>query len=102
MLILFGYKLIHGIDDIPISHINASLRESGCISKDKKQTSLEMMMPWMRLLNSSAPTADEIARELMHVYVGEKLGLSRGGTYRLTNMGENHALKLAKDLIRRA
>lgn len=102
LLILYGYKAIKGVEPVPRANIRASLRRSCCFEPDEKKSVTSIALALTTFTHPTLVDADKLAREMMHVYVSEQVQLSKGGAYQLLPKGEEKALWLARDLIRRA
>lgn len=103
MLILYGYKVFKEKDEVPVHLASMAVRKSNLQPKKKIQTLMDKMMAPSHLY---APLpepidVDELWRECGTSFV-EKLGLARGGFYKLTQEGYDYAADLAIDLIERA
>jgi hypothetical protein len=102
LLIIYGYKAIKGITDVPVTHISAALYKSGCRKLPDEPQTIFQMVQAIPLAFAPSLEVDEIARPCIGYYTSEKVALSRGGAYSLTVQGENHAIQLAKSFIERA
>ena len=93
-LLLLGNKLLLGMEEAPIRTANYAVQKSNVLTGLYNVILIQAMIHQRDLAELAAGN-----------YFGRfitKAGLSRGGMLRLSPNGEEHAIALAADLIRRA
>jgi hypothetical protein len=78
LLILYGYRALKGQDDVAVTQLKLAMRQSGC--------------PVQRV--------DRIAARYVSEGLVQKGGIAKGGVYRLSNAGEERALRLIGEMTR--
>jgi len=101
LLIMFGYRQIYGWQDVRASGLEECLYLSNV---RKAQTAIDLMLGKSIFdLHSDRLNIDDVAkRTALHGLVSEKLHLSKGGFYQLTDRGFATAQEMFTDLVRRA
>lgn len=104
VLIIFGHKVLRGIPKVRVAAANAAVTKT--IDNSPGRPFDENVLA-RNLLGSSlwtnviGPAERDYSEGCIPQYL-ERVGLSQGGLYQLTEFGEAHARGLAYDLIRRA
>jgi hypothetical protein len=99
LLICHGYKVIRNVDSININFVHDQIEYLLQHAPNTRQSPLSrMMMPFSRSLGERG----DFGQKPLGAGDIERVGLSRGGEYRLTSSGESKADSLARDLIKRA
>ena len=100
LLICFGYKCIRNIDIIRTKFVHSQIEYLLARASGSRQSSIA------RYMASISPALGSDERDFGQKCIQEgtvvRVDLSKGGRYRLTNLGENKAKALARDLIERA
>lgn len=97
LLILYGYKQLINMDEVPYKSANESLAASAYDRASSATWTSAITM--MNILNP--PDAAALANDSLQGYV-ERVKLSEGGMLRLTDAGCRFAYRIACDLITRA
>jgi hypothetical protein len=101
VLIVYGHKVLRGLTKVGMRAAHASVDKSIDVAPARPFDD----NPWARLayggLRGLMPVDKDPSEGCVPSYL-ERVGLSQGGMYQLTEAGENHARNLAFDLISRA
>lgn len=77
LLILFGYKLAKQLEEVGVTQLKPSMRQSGCM----------------------VDRLDQVASRYVRQGLLNKGGMGKGGRYSLTNSGLERAVSLMRDLL---
>jgi hypothetical protein len=103
LIILYGYKKIFGIERVRTAAVDLSLRASRLIKPKPSEDRIAIFRTASLFEAPEYMTADEIFHHERGIYSNvEKLGLSHGGFYRLTDWGYDMAETKINDLLERA
>jgi hypothetical protein len=97
LLIIYGYKLLLGIDSVKLRVANLAVNEA--LGTAPNSPVPLFLNP---IFQSGLGYDHDYGLEYVNCGFLEATGLSKGGFYRLTREGESRAEQLAKDLISRA
>lgn len=97
LLVVYGYKVLLDLPKVSVRHAHWLVSYTVNSAPNKPTGG----MAWLLGPLSSMHETDDYADEYLRSYL-ERIDLSQGGRYRLTEDGERQARALAYDLIRRA
>jgi len=100
LLLVYGYKLLRQLDEVPVKDLFDSLVQSG-VRRRYPDTTYGAMERFIHGTNMM-PDLDGIAASYLSNRLLYKGGLARGGIYKITNAGISRANYLLADMIERA
>jgi hypothetical protein len=101
LLIVYGQKVLCGVSRIRIPSAHAAVDKTVSNAPNRFRTSNTIMASLAALSQLQQTVNRDWVDECVPIYL-ERVGLSQGGFYQLTEEGERRAATLAYDLIRRA
>jgi hypothetical protein len=101
VLIVYGQKVLRDVSRIRIDAAHAAVEKTVSNAPNRPKTSSGFFTAMMMIGQLQAAANLDWVDQCVPLYL-ERVGLSQGGLYQLTQDGERHAATLAYDLIRRA
>ena len=101
VLIAYGQKVLRDVGRIKVDAAHAAVEKSISNAPNQPHVGSGLLLTMWTLGRLQAATNLDWVDQCVPLYL-ERVGLSQGGFYQLTEAGEQHAATLAYDLIRRA
>jgi hypothetical protein len=97
ILILYGYSVLMNFEKVNVRHAHAQVQKTIDGAPNKPGNAMNWLFGPLAALQDNYEYADNLL-----TWALERIDLSQGGRYRLTNSGQDKARTLSSDLISRA
>jgi hypothetical protein len=101
VLIVFGQKVLRDVSRLGVEAAHAAVEKTVHNAPNQPKTNIGLIATMIAMQQLGAAINRDWVDECVPLYM-QRVGLSQGGFYQLTESGESHAAALAYDLIQRA
>jgi hypothetical protein len=101
VLVVYGQKVLRDVHRIKVEAAHSAVEKTVSNAPNQPRTSNTLWAAMIGMQQLGASVNRDWVDECVPLHL-ERVGLSQGGFYQLTQDGERHAANLAYDLIRRA
>jgi hypothetical protein len=101
LLLIFGYRQIYRADEVMARSLETGLYLSGC-RRHAEVPAIEILVGHIFSKKDLLDVDEVVKSPILVGFVSKKIRLSKGGFYRLTDIGLTRAVAMFEDLVERA